>query len=81
LTLANLVQVQPTKRKIDPRGIFLLLIMIVVAGYLIAIHHTPGVKDTTTMTNTLNVVPDNLHDLKRVDSWVTKLHRNNFNLN
>jgi hypothetical protein len=55
--------------------------MIVVAGYLIAIHHTPGVKDTTTMTNTLNVVPDNLHDLKRVDSWVTKLHCNNFNLN
>ena len=43
---------QPTKRKIDPRGIFLLLIMIAVAGYLIAIHHTPSLDKTTTMNKT-----------------------------
>jgi hypothetical protein len=43
---------QPTKRKIDPRGIFLLLIVIAVVGYLIAIHHTPGLVKTTTMNKT-----------------------------
>jgi hypothetical protein len=43
---------QPKKKKVNPRGIFLLLIIIVVAGYLIALHHTSGVKDI--MTNTKN---------------------------
>jgi hypothetical protein len=45
---------QPTKKKkVNPRGIFFILIIIAVAGYLIALHHTPGVRDTTT-TNTKN---------------------------
>jgi hypothetical protein len=43
---------QPTKKKIDPRGIFLLLIMIMVAGYLIAIHHTPSLVKTNTLNKT-----------------------------
>jgi hypothetical protein len=42
---------QPTKKKVNPRGIFFILIIIAVAGYLIALHHTPSVKDTI-MTNT-----------------------------
>jgi hypothetical protein len=47
----------PTKKKVNPRGIFLLLIIIAVAGYLIALHHTSGIKDT--MTNTKNATTNN----------------------
>ena len=63
---------QPTKRKVDPRGVFLLLIMIAVAGYLIAIHHTPGLKETNTMnktsviTNTSTILNGSIPGLQNV---------------
>ena len=63
---------QPTKRKVDPRGVFLLLIMIVVAGYLIAIHHTPSLKETNTLnktnvlTNTSTILNGSIPGLQNV---------------
>jgi len=73
---------QPKKKKVNPRGIFLLLIIIVAAGYLIALHHTSGVKDTVT-TNTKNVttntsisIPD-LQNLIATNFTLTKSMQEN----
>jgi len=61
---------QPTKKRIDPRGIFLLLIVIAVIGYLIAIHHTPSLVKTntmnkmTTMTNTSTTLNESIPGLQ-----------------
>jgi len=61
---------QPTKKRIDPRGIFLLLIVIAVIGYLIAIHHTPSLVKTntmnkmTTMTNTSMTLNESIPGLQ-----------------
>jgi len=62
---------QPTerKRRIDPRGIFVLLIMIAIAGYIIAIHHTPGLikstmNTTITKTNTSTILNGSIPGLQ-----------------
>jgi len=71
---------QPTKKKkVNPRGIFLILIMIAVSGYLIALHHTPGVKDTTA-TNTTNVITNTSAILNETIPGLRNFIAINFNL-
>jgi hypothetical protein len=67
------------KRRIDPKGIFILLIIIAVVGYLIAIHHTPSLKETTTMNKT-NVITNTSTILNGSIPWLQNFIAINFNL-
>ncbi|ACP55416.1 hypothetical protein [Saccharolobus islandicus] len=49
---------QPPKKKINPRAIFFILIIVAAVGYLIAIHHT------STLHNTEDVKPNNNNNIK-----------------
>jgi len=66
------------KRRIDPRGIFILLLIIAVAGYLIAIHHTPSIA--TTKMNKTNVTTNTSMILNETIPRLQNFMAINFNL-